>query len=479
MSLQPIPRRRSGESHSKTVTAKRSPSSAAPLTSKAGAQLRDGFFWWRLDRFDRKFTMKGLDRLHAQEVYVASNVCDKPLRLFPLLWRPRELQVNMSAAGAGGGALAILSNAELSDLYRDLFTDAIALLREANPAPPAPLNELIQERRWRHLIFDTNWCETHVKDEQFCEELLVYVQGLLQSFGDQPNVREIATVAFFDYLLSRMAGYYRPFVYLDSRVEATDTEIEEKVIVKYRAEGATGFGFAERFEMARKGRLVVELEYPIAENTSSHFRFLPPDGAIIAGIGYSDTASRGVVSSDQAQFYVSKERSDRVYSSDEDVVFSLDAVIAQAPSVRFMSALLLAIAALLPLVIIEETILTTHPAPFQHLSLDRFWATFALVQRVDFLDVLSIPVAVALGLLAFSWEKPVVRPFAIWQVVKAGVLLGLWYLAAVLPILGLVALIIGVWQAAAQAMEGRSVSTPLNFVYEEKVPDDASSQAPA
>ena len=418
----------------------------------------NAFMDLRLDRFDLQYTFKDIHLLHAEEVYIYSNIGPDPQPIAVLSERERALQLNLKVTNAEGRNLICMSRSEISELLHPVHMRAAAHFRN-HPRLPPMLKEIVEGDAWQDEGKLKAWAGTHAGNTEELAEFAVELEATEEE-GDAGAMREIVGFAFLDFLLNRISDYYRPVVVLPAQLDKCgDGEpVPPKVFIKYAVDIPAPYPYPTKFARIRaaiRGSDRIEVEFPVSVTSSTHLRLRPPEGGILRGPMVFPVEPERVVQHHQAQFYLPAPREGEGEILTSRVEFTT--YFTQKPSMRLVTALLFAAVAFLPFLLMEVDLLYP-PDPAKPLAevtfrpgLDDLADTMRLV-RFNYVEkALAVAVPLAVGLFASAWNQAYARPFMVTQLAWAVIFTVWWGLTPLTPLAGVAALvgagIFAVWNA--------------------------------
>jgi len=431
------------------------------MVSDRAAHLRDAYLRMRLERYDLQVHVQKLEHHTAEEVYVYSNEHEEAIRLAPLEKRAKELQLNMKARGESGNNLVLMSRAELESIYSELFEDAIRYLNKRHDLPPV-LQALTRAPDWREQTFGEPWVSRIKADQRAARDVVGYFQGLVDDFPDPPGPMQMATAIFAEFLLGRIFGYYRPWVYLDHPAEPKEgTALEDKVLLKYLVDGANEVTIGERVRLGLFGVMNVEVARPLAENASSHFRVRPPKGMVFQYPkveGPAPGITNYALDPEQAQIYVSADQAAATFEeTGRPPAAVLRARATQTTSMRMLVALLFLVGAVLPAFLVldhltgifswsafRDNVATLGPLHILPLLWGDLAVAIDATEASEVMATFQLSLPLAFGLVASTWDRPAVRAYAVTQLVLASALTVFWVAGLAFPPVAVLALVGGV-----------------------------------
>lgn len=441
------------------------------MASERAAHLRDAFFDAEMERFDVQYVMTDIDSYVAEQVTVISNYTARQLRLVPLPYRESVLQQNWNSEDGEGNRVIIMSRAELDMIYEELFEDAITYLRRRTDLPVV-LRELVVSEEWRTKLFEGSWVEECRANAEAINDLLAYFERILSRFPSSPGPLQGATHVFADYVMGRIKGYYRPWVYLSrplgpSGEDTDEADVQDKVLIKYRVDEPATLSGGERAWHAALGEIVYSLRAPVTADSSSHIRIRLPPGLVFSpDLKAPAGASRHGWKKNEAEFYFTQEEALNFYTRAAVTPFEFRFTATQASTMRYLVAALFLILGLLPPVLaygefLEQWEGLTISAALSSISLASVGPTLRLVSFDHVSSAANVALPLGLALVAAAWERPAVRAFAVTQLVFAVTMVALWAFGAVSAIVGGVTILLSLVISAANISRARRTQRPL------------------
>lgn len=438
--------------------------------------VTEAYLGWDQTRADFMQILYDDAMARSEEVYILRNTSAWALQLVTLPPREAKLQLNFKAVSSTGENLILLSQRQIRELTGPVYDMARSRLRTF-PGIPRSLHTFLgrddwndpeAEKRWRDSIAIVTRAEINLF---FWED----IASALDELDHPPTPEDVALVMLVEHLSNVMNGIYRPWVYLPSPSPGRreDGALEGHVFIKYVTDEpkpyptdtwrARCLRLWDRFRGPMLGYNEVAVDVASDYNSSSHTRFRPPEGAIIDRPLELPVGVERVLMRKQAQFYIPPQMGRSAPASD----LEFSAHIAQAPSIRFIAAVLFAVVTFFPLLLIEVE-LHNPVDPEKPLGvLSKTWdlelwrPTLQMVQLTYVEKAFGLSFPLAAGMFAASWDRPYVRAFVVTQLVLAVLVTALWVAAPWIPAMGGIALVIGGFFTLLHAWRGAKGLWPL------------------
>lgn len=420
------------------------------MTTPRAEELREAYLAVVPERFDVQFCLHDLGTYTGEEVNVYSIRGKSDVRFVPLPTRRAGYQLNWRAVDENGSNLVLLSKLELSEIYAELFEDAVTYLRGRRDLPSS-IKQLIAKPDWKQPLFNDSWVKSLTRND--VEELSAFFKATFARYPQPPGPRQAATIMFAEYVIGRLQGWYRPWVQL-SRAIPPSPGIEPKVLVKYESDERIATTFIDRISGALLGWMNLVAILPVSQNASTHQRVRPPSGMVLRRPTNEQPVSKpGAWMPQQLQYY----HEDPTGGSEAPDNQLVTVKVTQNSAMRILVSAFFAILGFLPALSTWVAFLLnpteTKYVVEWHVSWAGFFNVLSLVTPSHLVLASGLSLPLALALLASAWDRPPVRAFVITQFVLSLLLVVAWLLAALVPPMGMVALLTGAALSSFNAVE--------------------------